>query len=162
LKKRRQSAPRILLSLIAAPLSASMTRAQSSPRAPVYKIAPVMSKITFNVKASIPIDGTFQKWDATLTFASTDPSSGSLKIKIQAASVNTGSKHKDDRLTGEDCFDVKEYPYITFQSTTIKETAPHVFEVQGTFTIRGISKAEVLTFTADREGSGTGEIEGTL
>jgi polyisoprenoid-binding protein YceI len=162
LKRPRQSALQILLSLLAALLSASVPRAQSSPRAPAYKIAPVMSKITFNVKASIPIEGTFEKWNATLTFTSTDASTGSLEIKIQADSVNTGSKHKDDRLMGEDCFDVKRYPYITFRSTKMSQTGPHSFDVTGTFTIRGVSKAEVLTFTADREGAGTGEIEGTL
>ena len=30
------------------------------------------------------------------------------------------------------------------------------------FTVRGISKAESLNFTAEREGPGTGEIEGIL
>jgi polyisoprenoid-binding protein YceI len=39
---------------------------------------------------------------------------------------------------------------------------PHTFDVPGTFTVRGISKAETLTFTADREGEGTGNIEGVL
>ena len=121
-----------------------------------------MSKIKFNVKASIPIEGTFEKWDATLAFTSTDASTGSLDIKIQADSVNTGSKSKDNRLKGKNCFNVKEHPYITFQSTKIIQTGPHTFDVPGTFTIRGISKEEKLTFTAEREGEGTGEIEGTL
>jgi polyisoprenoid-binding protein YceI len=52
----------------------------------------VVIKIKFNVKASIPLEGTFEKWDATLAFTSTDASTGSLEIKIQADSVNTGSK----------------------------------------------------------------------
>jgi polyisoprenoid-binding protein YceI len=114
------------------------------------------------VKASIPIEGTFEKWDATLAFTSNDPSTGSLDIKIQADSVSTGSDGKDNRLKGEECFDVKEHPYITFRSAKIEQTGPHTFDVQGTFTVRGISKAESLTFTAEREGAGTGEIEGTL
>ena len=42
------------------------------------------------------------------------------------------------------------------------QTGIHTFDVPGTFTVRGVSKAEVLTFTAEREGAGTGEIEGTL
>jgi polyisoprenoid-binding protein YceI len=139
-----------------------LTRAQSSQAVPTYKITPVMSKITFHVKASIPIEGIFEKWDAALSFTSTDASTGVLDIKIQADSVNTGSKSKDDRLKGEDCFDAKEYPYITFRSAKIIPTGSHTFDVPGTFTIRGVSKAESLTFTADREGQGTGEIEGTL
>jgi polyisoprenoid-binding protein YceI len=42
------------------------------------------------------------------------------------------------------------------------QTGPHTFDVPGTFIVRGISKAKSLTFTAEREGAGTGEIEGTL
>ena len=151
-----------MLGLLATLWLSCVTEAQSSPGAPVYKITPVKSKIEFNVKASIPIEGTFEKWDATLAFTSTDVSTGALDIKIQADSVNTGSKSKDNRLKGRNCFDVKEYPYITFQSTRIIQTGPHTFDVPGTFTIRGVSEEEKLTFTADREGEGTGEIEGTL
>ena len=70
-------------------------RAQTPAGAPVYKINPAVSKITFFVKASISIDGTFDKWDASLTFTSADVSTGVLDVKIQAASVDTGSGFKD-------------------------------------------------------------------
>ena len=60
-------------------------------------------------------------------------------------------------------FDVEQHPYITFHSTKITETSPNSFDVAGTFTLRGISKPEALTFTVDREtGGATGEIKGTL
>ena len=162
MRSPRQPVLRVVPSLLATLLFASVAEAQSPQGAPSYEITPVMSKIKFNVKASIPLEGTFEKWDATLAFTSTDASTGSLDIKIQADSVNTGSKAKDNKLKGKNCFGVKEHPYITFQSTKIIQTGPHTFDVPGTFTIRGISKAESLTFTADREGEGTGEIEGTL
>jgi polyisoprenoid-binding protein YceI len=143
-------------------LALSLTQAQAAQPGPAYKITPVLSKITFHVKASIPIEGTFEKWNAALAFTSSDASTGSLDIKIQADSVNTGSRAKDDRLKGEDCFDVKKYPFITFRSAKIIPTGSHMFDVPGTFTVRGVSKTEALTFTADREGPGTGEIQGTL
>src|SRR5215469_17243714 len=160
--KPRELLPRIALSLLAILVLSSVTQAQSSQEAPAYKITPVLSTIKFKVKASIRIEGTFERWDATLAFTSTDASSGSLDIKIQGDSVNTGSKSKDKKLKGPHCFDVKEHPYITFRSTKMVQTGPHTFDVPGTFSVRGISKAETLTFTADREGQGTGEIEGIL
>jgi polyisoprenoid-binding protein YceI len=43
------------------------------------------------VKASVSIEGTFDKWDATFTCTSTDADSGVLDVKTQAASVNTGA-----------------------------------------------------------------------
>ena len=70
----------------------------ASAQAPVFKITPEDSTIKFNVKASVAIEGNFDKWDATLTFTSADATSGVLDIKIQAATVNTGSGMKDDKL----------------------------------------------------------------
>ena len=153
----------VLMGLVSCSLFCSVAQAQSSKgAAPVYQITSAVSKITFFVKASISIDGTFDKWDASLTFTSPDVSTGVLDVKIQAASVNTGSGFKDDKLRSDDFFDAKKDPYITFRSTKIVQTGPNTYEVPGTFTIRSVSKPETLSFTDDREGKGTGEIKGTM
>jgi polyisoprenoid-binding protein YceI len=153
----------LVLSLLATLVFSSITQAQSPKLGPVFKITPVVSKVTFYVKASVKLEGTFAKWDSTLVCASTDASTCVLDIKIQADSVDSGSKSKDDKLKGEHCFDVKNNPYITFHSTKITETSPDTFDVAGTFTLRGISKPEALTFTVDRDAWGdTGEIKGVL
>ena len=163
MKRPRHSAHWIALSLLATGVFSAVTQAQSSDVAPIFEIAPVISKITFYVKSSVRLEGTFEKWDATLVFTPTDASTGVLDIKIQAESVDTGSKSKDKKLKGDHCFDVEKHPYITFHSTKITEMSPNSFDVAGTFTLRGISKPEVLTFTVDREGGGaTGGIKGTL
>ena len=69
---------------------------------PVYEVTPVESSIQFDVESSVPIKGTFGKWDASLTFASSDVRSGVLDIKIQADSVDTGSGIKNGKLKGKD------------------------------------------------------------
>jgi polyisoprenoid-binding protein YceI len=97
------------------------------------------------VKASVAIQGTFDQWDATLTFTSPDVTTGVLDVKIQAATVDTGSGLKDRTLKGEDFFDVDQNPLITFKSTKIVQSGPNTFEVDGDFTIRGITKPEKLT-----------------
>jgi polyisoprenoid-binding protein YceI len=79
----------------------SLTRAQ----APVFEFNHADSSIRFNVKASVAIAGTFDKWDASLTFTSQELTTGVLDIKIQAASVNTGSGMKDGKLKGKGCTD---------------------------------------------------------
>jgi polyisoprenoid-binding protein YceI len=140
----------------------SVTQAQSEQGVPVFQITPVTSKITFHVSASVKIEGTFGKWDSTLTFSSADVSTGHMDIKIQADSVNTGSKSKDDRLKGKNCFDVEDDPYITFHSTKIVQTGPYSFDVPGTFTLRGISKIESLTLTVNKADERSGTIDGTL
>jgi len=69
---------------------------------------------------------------------------------------------KDDELKGKDFFDVKEDPLITFLSKKIVPTGPNTFDVQGDFTIRGASKPATLTLTVSGEGTGSGEIRGTM
>ncbi len=148
-----------LLSLLtAATLLPPLARTQ----VPVFKITPGQSTIKFYVKASVELQGNFDKWDATLTFKSTDVTTGVLDIEIQAASVNTGSGMKDGKLKGEDFFDVKKNPLITFKSTKIVQTGPNTFDVPGTFTIRGVSKPETLNLTVSGIGTGTGDIKGTM
>ena len=129
---------------------------------PVFKITPAESSIEFDVEASVAIRGTFDKWDATLTFTSSDGSTGVLDLKIQADSVDTGSGMKDGKLKGKDFFDVKENPYITFHSTRITHTGPDTFDVDGEFTIRGVEKQEKLILKVDGVGTGSSTINGTM
>jgi len=104
------------------------------------------------------------QWDATLAYPSTDATAGVLAIKIQAASVNTGSGMKNGKLKDKDFFDVQEYPTITFVSTKVEQTGPYTFQVTGDFTIRGVSKPQTLSLTLDpsKKGSTSGEIKGTM
>ncbi len=132
-------------------------------QAPVFTISPPpQSTVKFSVKASVAIEGTFDKWDATLTFASPDVTTGVLDIKIQAASVNTGSEMKNNKLKGKDFFDAEHDPLITYKSTKVVQTGPNTFDVPGTFTIRGVSKPETLTLTVSGVGTGSGTIKGTM
>jgi polyisoprenoid-binding protein YceI len=129
---------------------------------PVFTVTPEESDVKFFVKASVAIDGKFDKLDATLTFPSTDPESGVLDIKIYADSVNTGSGTKDGKLKSKDFFNAKDDPYITFHSSKVTQTGPTTFDVVGTFTIRGVSKPETLNLTITGKGTGNGEIKGTM
>jgi polyisoprenoid-binding protein YceI len=140
-------------------LAASAARA---PEAPVFLISQEGSSIKFNVKASVAIDGTFDKWNSTLTFTSPELDTGVLDVKIQADSVNTGSGMKDGKLKGKDFFNAKDDPLITFKSNKIEQTGPNTFDLLGDFTIRGVTKPEKLTFTLTGRGTGEGTITGTM
>jgi polyisoprenoid-binding protein YceI len=159
---------RLVLGVLAALAFWSVAQEQSSnpsqsPAGPAFTITPVKSKVSFYVKSSVKVEGTFEKWDATLVFTSTDASTGVLDIKIQAASVHSDSQSKDELLKGENCFDAAKYPYITFHSTKIRQTGHSTFDVRGTFTLHGVSKPAGLTFTVDRDGEGAnGDIKGVL
>jgi polyisoprenoid-binding protein YceI len=139
-----------------------LIRAQAPEGVPVFKITREDSSIKFFVKASVALEGTFQKWDATVTFTSPDISSGVLDIKIQADSVDTGSGMKDGKLKSKDFFAVKDNPVISFRSKKFVQTGPDTIEVDGDFTIRGVSRPESLKFTLSGVGTGSGGIKGTM
>ena len=142
-------------------LAAAQTPAATG--VPVFQFDKAKSTVRFNVKASVSIAGKFDKWDATLTFTSPDVTAGVLDLKVQADSVNTGSSMKDGKLKSKDFFDAQNDPVITFHSTKITQTGPHTFDIDGDFTIRGVTKPEKLTLTVSgTRGSGHGEIKGIM
>jgi polyisoprenoid-binding protein YceI len=134
----------------------------SQAQVPVFEVTPVKSTIDFDVEASVAIKGTFQKWDSSFTCTSTDANLCVLEIKIQADSVDTGSGMKDGKLKSKDFFNVKDNPYITFKSTKNVQTGPDTFEVDGDFTIRGVTKPEKLSLTLVGKGTGSGTVTGTM
>src|SRR5882762_435950 len=128
----------------------SVSRAQ----APVFEITLVECSIKFDAEASVSIKGAFDKWDATLTFTSPDLSTGRFR--------NQNSRMKNGKLKGKDFFDVEWNPLITFTSTKIVQSGSDTLEVDGNFTIRGISKPEKLTLAISGKGTGSGTIKGTM
>jgi polyisoprenoid-binding protein YceI len=148
-----------LLPLLAAgALLTPLSRAQ----APIFSVSQQGSSVGFNVKASVAIAGKFDKWDATLTFTSPDVSTGVLDLKVQAASVDTGSGMKDGKLKSKDFFDVQNDPLITFHSTRITQTGPNAFDIDGDFAIRGVTKPEKLTLMLSGKGTGQGSVKGIM
>ena len=134
----------------------------SYSQVPTYEFTPTESSIKFGVDSSVSIKGIFEKWNTSIKFSSRDVRDAVLDIAIEADSVNTGSHMKDNKLKGKDFFNVKESPLITFKSTKIIQTGPNTFDIEGNFTIRGVTKTEKLTLTSDSKGTPTGTLDGTM
>jgi polyisoprenoid-binding protein YceI len=154
----RDSVKVAVLCVFASALFLPVSRAQ----VPVFELTHADSSIKFNVKASVAIAGTFDKWESSITLTSPELTSAVLDIKIQADSVNTGSGMKDGKLRGDKFFDAKENPLITFHSTKVVQTGPDTVEFDGDFTIRGVTKPEKLAFTIAGRGTGAGSVTGTM
>src|SRR5216683_4948761 len=97
-----------ILCLVASIALPSLGKAQ----VPVFVVTPEDSSIKFFVKASVAIGGTFDKWDATLTFTSPDVTTAVLDIKIQTDSLNCGGGVVEKTMKGKDYFDVEHNPLI--------------------------------------------------
>jgi len=129
---------------------------------PVFKVTPVQSSIRFNVKSSKPTTGNFDKWNATLTFTSRDPTSAILEVEIQAASVHGGGSTKDENLKSKDLLSVEQYPVISFKSDKVVQTGKTTYDLIGTFTMRGLSKPATLNLMIADQSKTSGYIQGIL
>ena len=72
-----------------------------------------------------------------------------MKLKIEAASIDTGNPAREKHLNSPDFFDTAKFPEITFNSTKIVAKSKDVYEVTGNLTIKGVTKPVVLTVAAN-------------
>jgi polyisoprenoid-binding protein YceI len=76
----------------------------------------------------------------------------SISIAAKAENIDTGIKGRDDHLKRADFFDAKQYPDLTFKSTSIKKAGDKSYEVTGDLAFHGQSKS--ITVTLNKTGEG--------
>lgn len=73
---------------------------------------------------------------------------GSVSVAIEAASIDTGMKKRDDHLRSPDFLNVAEFPQIKFESTKVTFTSDKTATVEGKLTIMATTKPLTLNVTA--------------
>lgn len=155
MKTRVLAASALILSAgaaLAAFVPSPSAPAPAAAAAATYKVDGVHSSVVFKIKHNnvsnfygifSSIDGTFSLEDG-----------GSITVNVNPESINSGNAKRDDHLRSPDFFAVKEYPELSFTSSSLKRTGENTFEAAGTLTLRGQSKP--LTVTIEQTGSGEG------
>ena len=70
-----------------------------------------------------------------------DAKSGSIEVTIDAASINMGFENWNNHMKGEDFFDVKKFPFMTFTSKKLMFEGDKIVGADGEFTLLGVSKS---------------------
>lgn len=100
-----------------------------------------------------PAFGSFLKIGGSLSMDAGDIGATKLELRLDASSVFTGNKKRDDHLKSPDFFDVGQHPSITFSSTSWKAgRTDGTYEVTGDLTIKG--KTNSVTATVTQTGMG--------
>ncbi len=82
---------------------------------------------------------------------------GNFNLTIKADSIDTGVAARDKHLKSPDFFNVKQFPTITFKSTSVK-AADGGLAVTGDLTMHGVTKS--ITFSL--KGGKTAEFKGQV
>lgn len=136
-----------VIALLALLSSAALTMADN------FTIDPLHSSVVFKIAHfdTSNFYGRFGRVDGTITVENGAPTA--LNIRVDADSIDTNSKERDDHLRGPDFFDVKQFPDITFKSTTVKAAEDgKSFEVTGDLSLHGVTKP--ITVTLAKTGQG--------
>jgi len=111
--------------------------------ADTYKVDPVHSALIFRAKhANVGMFyGRFNAIGGQFTLDEADPTKSSFNFEVQAGSVDTQNEKRDAHLKSPDFFNAKQYPTITFKSTSVKKgEQTNVLEVTGDLTFHGVTK----------------------
>jgi polyisoprenoid-binding protein YceI len=109
--------------------------------ADTYAVDPVHSSVSFKIlHAGISyIHGRFDDVSGTFVIDKDDPAKSSFALSIKTETVNTNNAKRDEHLRTPDYFNVKQFPTMTFQSTSVK-AVPGGYEAAGDLTLHGVKK----------------------
>jgi polyisoprenoid-binding protein YceI len=93
------------------------------------------------------VRGRFSNFDGTAVLDEDRPELSSVKVSIDASSIDTSEPDRDKHLRSADFFDVDTYPTLTFESTRVRKTGANTFDVTGTFTLHGVTRQITLPVT---------------
>ena len=88
--------------------------------------------------------GRFNDFEGNFSYDENDPSSATVNVTIDAASVDSNHAERDKHLRSEDFFEVDTYPTITFNSTGFSETADGNITLTGDLNMHGVTQSVVL------------------
>jgi polyisoprenoid-binding protein YceI len=118
----------------------------STASADDYVIDGAHSGVTFKISHLnlSHVYGRFNEFSGGFTLDSSDPAKSSFTLNIKSQSVDTNNSGRDTHLRSPDFFNVKQFPSISFASTSVKAIEGG-YEVAGDLKLHGETKP--VTFT---------------
>lgn len=136
--------------------AAGLPPALSGSASGTWKVDPIHSSVVFRIKHFdvAYFYGRFNTVNGTITLDD-DPAKVAIEVEIKAADLDTNNLKRDAHLRSQDFFSVKEFPKITFKSTSAKKAGEKVLDVTGDLTLHGVTKSVSARLTLTGAGKDT-------
>jgi polyisoprenoid-binding protein YceI len=120
-----------------------------SAQAASYKLDPTHTIVGFSVKHLVvsKVKGRFNKFDGSFDFDDKKNEVNKVEVKVDATSIDTNDKKRDEHLGSPDFFDTKKFPEISFKADKIAVKKDQPTKVTGNLTMRGVTKPVSLELT---------------
>ncbi len=125
----------VLSSAVAAPVTYNVDQSHTYPRFSYSHLG--LSSQT----------SSFSKTTGTVVFDAA-AKTGSVDITIDMKTVNTGFADFNGHIQGEDFLDTAKFPTATFKSSRVVFEGDKPKSIEGTLTIKGVSRPVTLTVTS--------------
>jgi len=127
--------------------TAALTLA-AAPAPETWTVDESHTEVTFDVRHFFtPVTGKFDSFDVDLVFDAENPANSTVSAVIDVASIDTNNERRDGHLRTPDFFNAEQFPQITFQSTSVRQTGDREFVATGPLTIKDITKTVELPIT---------------
>lgn len=113
-----------------------------------WKLDPAHSGIYFEIDHIYAATrGYFEDFDGKVIFDPDNLDGSSFDFKVEVDSINTGNSKRDGHLEAEEFFAAKKYPVMTFKSSAVKHAEGDQYLVEGTMTVKDVSRSVLAPFT---------------
>jgi polyisoprenoid-binding protein YceI len=120
-----------------------------------YVLDPAHTSATFKIEhlGISWVSGRFNDVAGQCAIDKSDPTQCTFEVTIKAASIDTNQPQRNEHLRSKDFFDAKQFPEMTFKSTSVKKAsdADAVYEVTGDFTMHGVTKPVTFLLRGGKE-----------
>ena len=117
-----------------------------------FKIDPIHGTVIYRVN-HLGVGnayGRFNEPTGMVVVDKDDASKSSFTFEVQTSKVDTGNPKRDQHLQSPDFFNAKQFPTITFKSTSVKSSGDNKYEVAGDLTLHGVTKS--ITVNMEKTG----------
>ncbi|QSQ18053.1 YceI family protein [Myxococcus landrumensis] len=90
------------------------------------------------------VHGRFTRFEGKVVVPGDDLAQGSVEVKIDASSIDTGVEQRDNHLRSPDFFDAGAFPKLIFRSKRVQDAGKGHYRVVGDLTIRDVTREVVL------------------
>ncbi|TWD73073.1 polyisoprenoid-binding protein YceI [Kribbella amoyensis] len=113
-----------------------------------YTIDTSHSRVGFVARHAMvtKVRGAFNEWEGTAHLDGDNPANSSVRVVIQAKSIDTRNGQRDEHLRSNDFLDMDNNPEITFVSTAVEPSGDETFKVSGDLSVRGVTKPVTIEF----------------
>ncbi len=113
------------------------------------------SKVTFKIKGggAFTVPGTITGMEGDVSLDMENIADASFDVRVDVASIDTGTRKRDDHLRTADFFEVETYPTIRFESTEI-DVKNGNYTAIGNLTIKDVTKEVEIPFTLEPKEDG--------